>query len=172
MASPNEGVVDPVSYPCSYEGGFAGMRASDTATLELTDEMFAVTRKRSLWTKTYRVWARWSAVTGLDVTDATATATATPRETDEGDEGEGDTGPVTRVALITKARGMGTVVVPGVTVDELWAVLDQLADLAERFHTPEAPDDEADEGDEGAEGDEDQAASDPTTETNDNISPG
>jgi hypothetical protein len=110
---------------CRYRGGFKGMRASNKATLELSDDQFSLRRPRVYFTRSLlRIWANWTAVTDLSVTD-----------TDGG----------ARVELATKARGMGEIVIPGEDAEAVWAVLDELADLKERFHTP--PAEEAEEAD-------------------------
>ena len=104
---------------CSYEGGFQGMKPSGEATLILSAEQFVLRRPRVFFSRSlYKLWAKWTAVTGLEVEPA-------------------DTG--SRLTLTTKARGTGTIVVPDVPPDEFWAVLDELADLRERFHHPDAP---------------------------------
>jgi hypothetical protein len=107
---------------CRYVGGFKGMRASTKATFELSDTQFSLRRPRVYFARSLlRLWANWTAVTDLSVTD-----------TDDG----------ARVELATKARGMGAIVLPGEDAEAVWAVLDELADLKERFHTPPAEEDE------------------------------
>jgi hypothetical protein len=125
--------MDPLRYPCRYQGGFKGMRSSDDAVLELTDEQFSVSRPKTLWTRTYRIWAKWTAVTGLTVNDASRNR---PAEDDkEGDEEE-ESSSAAQVAITTRLRGTGVVVVPDVDADELWEVLHGIGDLAERFPRP------------------------------------
>jgi hypothetical protein len=74
--------VEPLRYPCRYEGGFKGMRSSPDAVLELTDEQFSVSRPKTLWARTYRIWAKWTAVTGLAVTDVLAPSVADDPDAD------------------------------------------------------------------------------------------
>ena len=100
---------------CKYEGGFQGMKPSGEATLALSAEQFVLRRPRVFFSRSlYKLWAKWSAVTELAVSAA--------------DGGS-------RLELATKARGMGAILLPEVTPDELWAVLDEIADLKDRFHT-------------------------------------
>lgn len=114
--------MDPVVYEgCRYEGGFAGMSPNASAILELGDEMFVLRRPRSfsLSRRVRKLWAKWPAVTELRVLAA--------------DDGA-------RLEITTKQRGTGAIVLAGVPVEELWEVLDGLADLKERFHgEPGAP---------------------------------
>jgi len=102
---------------CSYEGGFEGMKPSGEATLIVAADQFVLRRPRVFFSRSlYKLWAKWTAVTELDVEPA-------------------DSG--SRLRLTTKARGTGTVVLPDTSPDELWAVLDGIADLEERFHSHE-----------------------------------
>jgi hypothetical protein len=130
--------VDPLRYPCRYEGGFKGMRSSDDAVLEFTDEQFSVSRPKTLWARTFRIWAKWTAVTGLAVHDA-------PQPRGAGDGGEEDAS-AARVLITTRLRGTGEVVVHDTDADELWEVLHAIGDLATRFPRPTEvdADDEAD----------------------------
>src|SRR5271166_6322374 len=99
---------------CTYEGGFQGMKPSGEARLTVTGDQFVLRRPRVFFSRSlYKLWAKWTAVTELEVEAADAGS---------------------RLQLTTKARGSGTIVVPDVTPDELWGVLDELADLRERFH--------------------------------------
>jgi len=99
---------------CTYEGGYLKLKPSDEATLELEDEKFTVRRPRVLFSGNLRnIWAKWSAVTELEV-----------EETDDG----------ARLKMTTKARGTGSTVIHGVTPEELWEILDELGDLKDRFH--------------------------------------
>lgn len=99
---------------CTYEGGFQGMKPSGEARLIVTGDQFVLRRPRVFFSRSlYKLWAKWTAVTEVQVTAA--------------DGGS-------KLKLTTKARGTGTIVVPDVTPDELWGVLDGLADLRERFH--------------------------------------
>ncbi len=136
---------------CHYQGGFDGMRPSTAATLELDDAQFSLRRPRgfSLKRGVHRVWAKWTAVTVLSVAE---------------DPGG------TRLSITTKSRGPGRVVLAGVTPDELWAALDGLADLKERFHDraddgegEEAPAADADgaDGADGADPDDGADGADP-----------
>ena len=152
--------MDPVRYPCSYEGGFKGMRSHPDAVLELTDEQFSVSRPKTLWAKTYRIWAKWTAVTGLTVSDlaeadgtdpGAAAASEPDAEAEDGADFEGD-GPSARVALTTRARGTGVLVVPSTSADELWEAFHGIADLAERFPRPTADEQVDGDGDEPGEG--------------------
>jgi len=63
-----------------------------------------------------------------------------------------------RLALTTKAQGTGTIVIPGETAGDIWEVLDQLADLKERFHSPAASPGQEAGADEGGGGDPDDEA--------------
>ncbi len=99
---------------CSYEGGFEGMKPSGEATLIVAADQFVLRRPRVFFSRSlYKLWAKWTAVTELEVEPA-------------------DSG--SRLRLTTKARGTGTVVLPDTSPDDLWAVLDGIADLGERFH--------------------------------------
>ncbi len=99
---------------CTYEGGFQGMKPSGEARLIVTGDQFVLRRPRVFFSRSlYKLWAKWTAVTEVEVTAV-----------DGGSQ----------LKLTTKARGTGTIVIPEVTPDELWGVLDDLADLRERFH--------------------------------------
>jgi hypothetical protein len=101
---------------CSYQGGFAGMKASPSATLVLNDEQFSLRRPRAVFSRSVtKLWARWPAVTELRVESA--------------EEGGA------LLALTTKARGTGEIRLAGTSPEELWEILDGIADLKERFHT-------------------------------------
>jgi hypothetical protein len=124
------------TYQVAYEGGFQGMKASDEATLDLSDAQFVLKRPRVFLSRSlHKIWAKWSAVTALVV-----------KPTDGGGS---------RFEVTTKARGTGIMVLEKVAPDELWGVLDGIGDLKERFHREGAvPSDQDAEADEGAEGDD------------------
>ncbi len=107
--------MDPIIYePCDYAGGFLDMKPSPKSTLEIADDKFVLHRPKVFFGRgVNKLWARWTAVTGLAVEDDPAGA---------------------RVQITTKRRGTGTVVIAGTSPDELWGILDGLADLKERFH--------------------------------------
>lgn len=156
--------MEPVRYPCRYLGGFKGMRPSDDAVLEITGERFSVTRPkpRALWARTYRVWAKWIAVTELTVTDEEEPVW-TEDGTDDASTGAEDVsaGSVARVEITTRLRGTGEVVVSSVSADELWEAVHAVPGLAQRFPRPTedayedadedvvAVDDEEGEGEDG-----------------------
>jgi hypothetical protein len=107
------------TYHGSYEGGFQGMKASGEATLQLSGDQFVLRRPRVFFSRSlYKVWAKWTAVTGLSVQAA---------------EKGGS-----RLELTTKARGTGVVVLEKVEPAEIWEVLDGISDLKDRFHTSSA----------------------------------
>lgn len=127
--------------PCWYVGGFKGMKASAQAALALSPTRFSLRRPRTFFSRGVRaVWANWSAVTNVIVAD--------------GDEG-------VELSITTKARGMGTMVLPDTNVEAVWEVLDQLADLKERFHDPLADDGEPGSDDEGTDIDPNAEEGDP-----------
>lgn len=134
--------MDPIKYPCRYEGGFKGMRWSNDAVLELTDEDFSVSRPKTLWVKTYRIWAKWTAVTDLTIRELTPPPAAAG-EAEDDDEDPDEAEPAVRIALTTRSRGTGILVVPDTDADEIWEAFHQRSDLAERFPRP-TKEDEAD----------------------------
>jgi hypothetical protein len=91
------------------------MKPSGEATLTVTADQFVLRRPRVFFSRSlYKLWAKWTAVTELEVEPA-------------------DAG--TRLRMTTKARGTGVVVLPDTAPDDLWGVLDGIADLQDRFHS-------------------------------------
>jgi hypothetical protein len=144
-------IVSTVYKGCTYEGGFQKlqpkqklMKPGGDGRLELEQNRFSLRRPRLPFSGDTRILhAPWSKVTDLEV--------------EEADEG-------TRLTITTERQGTGSIVIPDQTPDQLWQVLDDLADLKARFHDAPARDratsehhaDGAEDGaeDEGAEADE------------------
>ena len=125
----------------AYEGGFKGMKASREATFQVSADQFVLKRPRVFFSKSlHKIWAKWTAVTALEVSAA--------------DEGR------TRLELTTKARGMGVVVLKNIEPEALWDVLDGIADLKERFHDHPGASSAA----EGAPGKEENGTGEPVPE--------
>jgi len=105
---------------CTYEGGFRALKGNKAmkpggdARVDLDDKRFSLRRPRVLFSgATRHLWAPWARVTALDIETA--------------DEGS-------RLQITTERQGTGAVMIPEVTPEELWEVLDEFADLKERFH--------------------------------------
>lgn len=101
---------------CTYQGGFRGMKPSPKAAVELTESRLTVRRPRgfsiSKRTGVRAIWAGWGAVTEVRVRP----------------EGDGS-----RLAVTTKARGTGVVLIPGVAPLEVWRSFDQVPGFADRI---------------------------------------
>jgi hypothetical protein len=119
--------MEPVIWKAAYLGGFKGMRPHPEATLTVEEERFTLERpKKFVSMRTLvKVWAKWSAVTALDV------------------EPSGD-GSV--LLLTTKARGTGRVALTE-GPEAVWVALREFPTVAAQF--PEAVEGEAESGDEG-----------------------